>query len=153
MHSRRGDACRPGIARTGDHVITASTAPPARRRPDPFWLDNPAAPAPSPPLTGVEECDLAVVGGGFTGLWAALLAAERDPARRVVVLEAGRVGWQGSGRNGGFCMSTLTHGAANGLAKFPDEMARLEQLGRETLDAHRGDLRDVRHRLRLGTHR
>jgi glycine/D-amino acid oxidase-like deaminating enzyme len=117
------------------HVSPDSAAALRDAESTPFWLDNPATPSPSPPFTGFDECDLAVIGGGFTGLWTALLAVERDPATRVVVLEAGRVGWQGSGRNGGFCMSTLTHGAANGLAKFPGEMERLERLGRETLDA------------------
>ncbi len=101
----------------------------------PFWLDSPEAPAPTGPLTGFEECDLAVVGGGFTGLWSALLAKESDPGRDVVVLEAGRVGWQASGRNGGFCMSTLTHGTGNGEAKFPHEIERLEALGMENLAA------------------
>ena len=101
----------------------------------PFWLDSPEAPDPTGPLTGFDECDLAVVGGGFTGLWAALQAKERDPGRDVAVLEAGRVGWQASGRNGGFCMSTLTHGTGNGEAKFPREIVRLEALGMENLSA------------------
>jgi glycine/D-amino acid oxidase-like deaminating enzyme len=123
-----------------DPAVTTTTDPRISKAlrdadPTPFWLDSPAAPDPGPPLTGLIDADLAVVGGGFTGLWASLLAKEADPGAGVVVLEAGRVGWQGSGRNGGFCMSTLTHGAANGLAKFPDEIDRLEQLGRETLDA------------------
>ena len=101
----------------------------------PFWLDSPAAPAPEPPLTGFCECDLAVVGGGFSGLWTALLAKERDPSAEVILLEAGRMGWQASGRNGGFCMSTLTHGVDNGRAKFPGEIERLEVLGQENLEA------------------
>ena len=69
--------------------------------PTPFWLDSPAAPAVEPPLPSSETCDLAVVGAGYTGLWTALLAKERDPAREVVVVEAGRVARQASGRNGG----------------------------------------------------
>ena len=49
------------------------------------------------------------------------------------MLEAGRVGWQASGRNGGFCMASLTHGAGNGYRKFPREHRRLEELGMENL--------------------
>ena len=79
--------------------------------PAPFWLDSPAAPEPHAPLEGDHECELAVVGGGYTGLWAALLAKERDPSTDVLLVEADRIGWQASGRNGGFCMSSLTHGA------------------------------------------
>ena len=55
---------------------------------------------------GRDSCDLVVVGGGYTGLWTALLAKEADPGRDVVVLEAGRVGWAASGRNGGFCAAS-----------------------------------------------
>jgi hypothetical protein len=46
------------------------------------WLDQPDAPEPLPALAGRVSADLAVVGGGFTGLWTALLARERDPSRR-----------------------------------------------------------------------
>jgi glycine/D-amino acid oxidase-like deaminating enzyme len=101
----------------------------------PFWLDNPSAPDPAPPLTGPTTCDLAVVGAGFTGLWAALLAKERDPSADVLVLEAARVGWAASGRNGGFAMATLTHGAHNGKARFPQELPELDRLGLANLDA------------------
>ncbi len=86
------------------------------------------------PLDGDLECELAVVGGGFTGLWTALLAKERDPDRDVVLIEADRIGVAASGRNGGFCAASLTHGAANGLARFPQEYDRLEQLGQQNLD-------------------
>jgi glycine/D-amino acid oxidase-like deaminating enzyme len=85
-------------------------------------------------LRGDVRADLAVVGGGFSGLWTALLAKERDPGRDVVLLEAGTVGWAASGRNGGFCTASLTHGSANGLARWPDEIATLERLGLANLD-------------------
>lgn len=102
--------------------------------PVPFWLDSPAAPEPRAPLEGDHECALAVVGGGYTGLWAALLAKERDPSIDVLLVEADRVGWQASGRNGGFCLSSLTHGASRGRQLFPDENERLDQLGLANLD-------------------
>ena len=52
-----------------------------------------------PQLDGDHRCDVAVVGGGFTGVSAALHLAERG--YRVALLEANRVGWGASGRNGG----------------------------------------------------
>lgn len=100
-----------------------------------FWLDDPAAPVPDPPLVGRTTADLVVVGGGYTGLWAALLAKVDDPSADVVVLEADRCGWAASGRNGGFCAASITHGLANGIERFPDEIHTLERLGAENLDA------------------
>ncbi len=104
-------------------------------RPAVAWLDDPVRPAPMPPLTGDTTADLLVVGGGFSGLWTALRATERDPGRRVVLLEAGRCGDQASGRNGGFASASLTHGFGNGQARWPDELARLDELGAENLRA------------------
>jgi glycine/D-amino acid oxidase-like deaminating enzyme len=98
-----------------------------------YWLDQPDAPAALPALGGTARADLAVVGGGFTGLWTALLAKERDPARDVLLLEGRRVGWAASGRNGGFCSASLTHGLANGLDRFGAEMPTLDRLGRQNL--------------------
>ncbi|MEU1668939.1 FAD-dependent oxidoreductase [Streptomyces sparsogenes] len=103
--------------------------------PRPYWLDDPARPRPHPALVGDVHCDLLVVGGGYGGLWTALLAKERDPYREVVLVEAHEAGWAASGRNGGFCAASLTHGLGNGLARWPDELPELERLGRRNLDA------------------
>jgi glycine/D-amino acid oxidase-like deaminating enzyme len=103
-------------------------------RPVSYWLDQPDAPQPQPPLSGRAAADLAVIGGGFTGLWSALQAKETDPGRDVVLLEGRQVAWAGTGRNGGFCSASLTHGVTNGQDRFPGELATLERLGRRNLD-------------------
>ncbi len=102
--------------------------------PVPFWLDQADRPAARPPLTAPAETGLAVVGGGFSGLWTALLAKERDPGRDVVLIEADRIASAATGRNGGFCAASLTHGDANGRARWPKEFPVLDRLGRENLD-------------------
>jgi len=99
----------------------------------PYWLDRPDVPDPMPPLTGGTTADLAVVGGGFSGLWTALLAKERDPSLDVVLVEGHRIAWAATGRNGGFCEASITHGLANGRERWPDEIAVLERLGRQNL--------------------
>src|SRR5699024_10631599 len=85
----------------------------------PFWLDTDERPTPLPPLTEDLDAELLIVGGGFTGLWTALQAKERDPDRHVVLVEANTTGWAASGRNGGFCAASLTHGYDNGQAHLP----------------------------------
>lgn len=101
----------------------------------PYWLDTPERPRARPPLEGLAEAELAIVGGGLSGLWAAVLAKERDPQREVVLVDGGRIAHAASGRNGGFCSSFLTHGISNGMARFPDEMPALERMGLANLDA------------------
>ena len=108
-----------------------------RRDPDEpvsYWLRGPA-PAMDPPLEAGEalEVDVAIVGGGFTGLWTAIALTDTDPALRVAVLEAETVAFGASGRNGGFCEASLTHGLANGIRHFPDELERLEREGIDNL--------------------
>lgn len=98
-----------------------------------FWLDDVDRPT-HPPLRGTAHADLAIVGGGYTGLWTAIRAKERDPGRTVVLLEASRVAWAASGRNGGFCEASITHGHENGVNRWPEEIDRLEELGRQNLD-------------------
>jgi glycine/D-amino acid oxidase-like deaminating enzyme len=119
----------PAVTDTGGWAAVALSG----ARPAVFWTDRrPAAPA-GPPLKGTAGADLVIVGGGFTGLWAALAAVERSPGRRVVLLEAETVGFGASGRNGGFADSSLTHGLGNGVAHWPDEIADLVRIGRENL--------------------
>ncbi|WP_229072751.1 FAD-binding oxidoreductase [Actinoplanes sp. DH11] len=98
-----------------------------------YWLADPGRPAARGPLTGELAADLVVIGGGYTGLWTAIIAKERDPRREVVLIEGGRIGHAASGRNGGFVAASLTHGFANGYSRWPEEIAELERLGLENL--------------------
>ncbi|MEZ0107554.1 glycine/D-amino acid oxidase-like deaminating enzyme [Catenulispora sp. EB89] len=110
-----------------DHLLADAS-------PTPYWLDTHDRPGALEALAGRTVADLVVVGGGYSGLWTALRAKERDPDRDVVLLEANRIGWAASGRNGGFCSSSLTHGYDNGESRWPDEMDTLERLGHQNLD-------------------
>src|SRR5680860_461774 len=100
----------------------------------PFWLEDIAPQTRYPRLTAHVECDLAVVGAGYLGLWTAVLAKQQNPGARVVLLEARTVGWAASGRNGGFCEASLTHGEENGRSRWPNEIDRLNELGLANLD-------------------
>lgn len=101
----------------------------------PLWLDTPLRPDPRPALTGDAGADLVVVGGGFCGLWTALRAVEREPGRSVLLLEGDRLAEHATGRNGGFCEASLTHGEANGKDRWPEEYDELDRLGIANLDA------------------
>ncbi len=98
--------------------------------------------ADNPSLEDDLTCDLAIVGGGFTGLWSALKARERWPDKNIVVLEADRCGNAASGRNGGFCAPSISHGAANAVARWPKEAETLVRLGHENLDGFQQDITD-----------
>lgn len=106
----------------------------------PVWFDDMAAGPKLPPLTGEVQADLAIVGGGFTGLWTALKARERWPEARIVVIEAAACGHAASGRNGGFCAPSISHGVGNALQRWPNEAESLIRLGRENLDGLERDL-------------
>ena len=68
-----------------------------------WWLREADDGERSAPLERELETDVAIVGGGYTGLWTALALRERDPSLRVTLLEAEFCGFGPSGRNGGFC--------------------------------------------------
>ncbi|WP_281955217.1 NAD(P)/FAD-dependent oxidoreductase, partial [Pseudophaeobacter arcticus] len=65
------------------------------------WWDETCAAPDRPELTGDHRCDVAIIGGGFTGISAALHLAQAGVS--ATVLESRFVGWGASGRNGGFC--------------------------------------------------
>jgi glycine/D-amino acid oxidase-like deaminating enzyme len=92
------------------------------------------------PLEHVIECDLCIIGGGYTGLWAALYAKEQAPGRSVVLLEGIRCGAGASSRNGGFLQYSLTHGIENGRVRFPDEIRTIERLAERNYEELGADL-------------
>jgi glycine/D-amino acid oxidase-like deaminating enzyme len=79
-----------------------------------FWLDSLGPVTPRAPLAGDREADVAIVGGGYTGLWTAYYLSRAAPHLSIVVLEAEYCGFGASGRNGGW---------ASGL--FPVSEAKL----------------------------
>ena len=69
-----------------------------------LWFDQlDGAITPRPALSGNLDVDVAIVGGGFTGLWSAYYLHAVDPALRIAVLESEIAGFGASGRNGGWC--------------------------------------------------
>jgi len=90
---------------------------------------------PRDPLQGDVDVDVAIVGGGFTGLWTAYYLAEADPTLRIAVLEAETAGYGASGRNGGWC-SALFPTSLPALAAVSDRSRALDQhqAMRATLD-------------------
>jgi len=90
-------------------------------------------PEPEPSLGQDETCELLIVGGGFTGLWAALQAREREPDTDIILIEQTFVGDGASGRNGGFLSTSIAHGETNTEAQFPGEEEKIEAVGRQNI--------------------
>ena len=131
-----------------------------------LWLDEHPGPLnPRPPLAGDTQADIAIVGGGYTGLWTAYYLLRLDPTLRVVVIEKEIVGFGASGRNGGWCVGELASGpdrhekiggndAARRLLRqvfeSVDEVGRVAR--REGIDCHfakGGTIRLARNRAHL----
>jgi glycine/D-amino acid oxidase-like deaminating enzyme len=111
-------------------------------------LDDEGDPAPAPSLAGAASADVAVVGGGYTGLWTALGLLDRDPGLRVTILDGDICGGGPSGRNGGFVnawwdeLGTLRElfGAEGALACAREVASSVTEIGawctRHGVDAH-----------------
>ena len=100
-----------------------------------YWLDDEVEPEhDSSRVVGNLTADLLIVGGGFTGLWAAIEAKEHNPNLDVVLVEGNAVARGASGQNGGFVAASLTHGFSNGLDRWPDDIAKLTKLGQQNLN-------------------
>jgi glycine/D-amino acid oxidase-like deaminating enzyme len=82
-----------------------------------LWAATADEARPRGPLPGDAAADVAIIGGGLTGLWTAYYLAKADPALRIVVLEKEAVGFGASGRNGGWC-SALFPASAGALEKL-----------------------------------
>ena len=100
-----------------------------------FWWQQVGLPVPTDRLEGDATCDVAVVGGGLTGLWTAYHLHEADPTLDIRVLEAEFAGFGASGRNGGWLSSELA-GSARAYAEVAGEdgVARLRAALRRTVD-------------------
>jgi len=115
-----------------------------------LWLANqPGSLEPRPPLTGDTQVDVAIVGGGYTGLWTAYYLLRLDPSLRIVVIEKEIVGFGASGRNGGWCVGELAAGpdrhqrvasndaACRFLAELFDTVDEVGRVAdREDIDCH-----------------
>ncbi len=109
-----------------------------------FWIDSLAASGTDdlverPALPGDTSADVAIVGGGLTGLWTAYYLLKRDPGLRVVVLEKNITGFGASGRNGGWCSalfpaSTVAlerrHGLGAAIAMRQAMIDTVDEVGR-----------------------
>lgn len=92
-----------------------------------FWLDSLGPITPRPALPGDRCADVAIVGGGYTGLWTAYYLARLDPAVRIVVLEKEYCGFGASGRNGGWCSGLFPLPAAELTRRYGAERAAAMQ--------------------------
>jgi glycine/D-amino acid oxidase-like deaminating enzyme len=101
----------------------------------PLWWAGLPAEATRDPLAEDESVDVAIVGGGFTGLWTAYYLLDADPSLKVLVLEAEHIGFGASGRNGGW-VSALYPVGAKVLAREHGKRATRDQFAalRESVD-------------------
>ena len=114
-----------------------------------FWLSTLDPVTPRPPLPGDRSYDVAIVGGGYTGLWTAYYLSQVAPTLSICVLEATYCGFGASGRNGGWASGlfpvglgklTRKYGAAKATAMHAALADAVDEVGRasaaEGIDCH-----------------
>ena len=107
----------------------ATPHPDARRAASPsLWWDGLEHDAAEPPLETDTTANIAIVGGGYTGLWTAYFLKQIQPDLDVVLVEAKHIGHGASGRNGGWLM-----GALEGCDAFTDDSGTLPAAARQQL--------------------
>jgi glycine/D-amino acid oxidase-like deaminating enzyme len=99
------------------------------------WLETAGDLAPRPPLDGTTECDVGILGAGYTGLWTAYELLKRQPGLRVVIAEGEIAGFGASGRNGAWCAPDLNV-SMDRLARLHGEDAarRIQQATYDAVD-------------------
>jgi len=90
-----------------------------------YWLEELGPVRRRPPLDGVLDADVCIIGGGFTGLWTAYELRRAAPNLEVVVLEARQVGFGASGRNGGWVLGKLSGSRAAWIRRGGPDGPRL----------------------------
>ena len=144
----KGAACKvAGFAYRGSNPLPATLTDYRRIS---FWLDSAGDDLrPRPSLDGDHRCDVAVVGGGYTGLWTAYYLARAEPSLRIAVLEKEICGFGASGRNGGWCSALFAgsrgvtarrHGRDAAIDLEREMFVTVDEVGRvcskESIDAH-----------------
>ena len=100
-----------------------------------FWLQQVGLPTPRPALPGDLDVDVAIVGAGYTGLWAAYYLKRDQPDLRVAVLERRFAGYGASGRNGGWLTNSVTGGREQYVKSHGRDAAIAQQVAlNETVD-------------------
>lgn len=96
-----------------------------------------------PALNGDTQCDVVIIGGGYSGLWSAYYLKRLSPDLRIVVIEQNQVGFGASGRNGGWCSGFLpislseieqTHGRSEAIAMYNQSFQTLDEIERVIKD-------------------
>lgn len=90
-----------------------------------FWLEDAGeALTPRPALERSGEVDVAILGGGYSGLWTAYYLLKAEPGLRVAVVEREIAGYGASGRNGGWCSPRFPVSAGAMTHRYGAEAAR-----------------------------